>query len=80
MNRIYQTWRITLRLVVSFFRRALVLAKAACKGVMHIVKIHGECLTYALICVLILGWVQQNDAESNARFAKDTGNTAYAYK
>lgn len=54
--------------------------KAAGRAAGRFLKVHGECLAYAAICIVILGWVQQNDAESNARFAKDNGNTAYAYK
>lgn len=54
--------------------------KAAGRAAGRFLKVHGECLAYAAVCIVILGWVQTNDAESNARFAKDNGNTAYAYK
>lgn len=54
--------------------------KAAGRVAGRFLKVHGECLVLGFVCLLILGWAQQNDEYSNARFAKDNGNTAYAYK
>lgn len=54
--------------------------KAAGRAAGRFLKDNGECLAWAAVCILILGWSQQNDEYSNARFAKDSHGTAYAAK